>query len=110
MQELLHRAGCKFGDAPLVGITTNLADALVVRLTGDFPPNALAGVQAEVVDDSGATNLLWCIAGYNAGSMPSEYGKIWVLNRPLAKGVTIQLVSATGKFAVARIRVQTQTN
>ena len=106
VSELIHWAGLNFGRAPLMGFTTNVTDALVVRFTGDFPPNALAGVQAEVVSDSGATNRLWCIAGYNAGATPSQYGKIWVLDGPLTNGVTIQLVSATGESAFARIRVQ----
>lgn len=104
--ELLHRAGCKFGDAPLMGLTTNVSDALVLRFTGDFPPNALAGVQAESVDDSGTTNRLWCIAGYNAESTPSEYGKIWALNRPRTNKIRIRLVSANGQTNFAEIHLQ----
>lgn len=104
IQELIHLAGSKYGYAPLLGFTTNVTDALVVRFTGDFPPNALAGVQAEVVDDSGATNRLWCIAGYNAGTTPSQYGTIWALDRPPTNVMTIRLMLPSGKPSLAEIR------
>jgi len=101
--DLLARAGWDPGSGSAQVPMTNVADALVVRFTGDFPPNGLCDMQAELVDGSGNSNRLWCIAWQNGGG---RYGAIWMLGVPLTNAVTIRLHNGVGQPALAEIRLQ----
>ena len=79
---------------------TNEGDALVVRFTGDFLPNDM---QAELVEGSGNSNRLWCIAWHSGGG---EYGAIWMLGVPLTNAVTIRLRNGISQTPLAEFRVQ----
>ena len=94
--------------------------ALAVRFTGDFAPNALSGVKAELVEASGTVTPLWSAAGYVSGKNTlSEYGRIWLfasppthdgrillLASPPTHVVTIRLTPGSGQAPLAEIRIR----
>ncbi len=81
--------------------------ALAVRFTGDFAPNALSGVKAELVEASGTVTLLWSPAGYVSGkNILSEYGRIWLLESPPTNSVTIRLRPGIGQASLVEFRIR----
>ena len=101
----LHHVGLPINDAPLVVATTNYSLALITRFTGDFPPNELAGMQAEIMDDAGRTTHLPRPAGYNLEGSPHVYGAIWVLNSEFTNSVIVRLRPRIGEPPLAEIRI-----
>jgi len=92
MTDLLRRADFKAGSVPLPARTPTPGYALVVPYSGDFKPNELCAVQAELMDDAGTVTRLSHGAGYTSEGNPQyEDGKIWLLDSPLTNGVTIRL-------------------
>lgn len=82
--------------------------ALAVRFTGDFAPNALGGVEGELVEASGAVIPISSPACFVSQdeSGRNKYGRIWLLASPPTNAVTLRLTHGNSHAPLAEIRIR----
>lgn len=105
LSKLLHAAGVDVVVPLQLPPTPTVSYAFVARYTGGFAPNELSYMEAELVDAFGNVTPLQSQAAYVLQRSQAEYGRIWLLDSPLANGVTIRLRPGVGQVPLAEIRV-----